>query len=244
MNEEYYILTPQQAKAYEKEALKYRTSLYQMVSGSCSNGGTGIEDEICGIVDRIMYDVARVVVEPWHYKEHFIPFTADYPQMVCRAMTGRIEDLKVTLRDQVDDDGRIASMTLRNNRWHISDSYKGWYDIMWDTHPLHSIYCDAANVVSSGWGDLTYCLKPEIAVEVFLILDDMTGYLRSELRELFYKVKKEIACRQVEMVSVLAAVKEAGFKYYRLWVNSSRTVALNVRLNGCREVDVTLYPRT
>ena len=75
------------------------------------------------------------------------------------------------------------------------------------------------------------------------MLDDMTGYLREEVREISYKVRQEILCRQVEMNTVLAAVKEAGFRYYRLWVNSTRTIALHVKLSGNREVDMTLYSR-
>lgn len=243
MSEKYYILTPEQAKTYEKEALKYRYSLFQLMSESCRDGGTGTDDDICGIVDRIMSDIARVVVHPWHSKEHFIPYIKEYPQMVCDALAERVEHLKVVFHEQPDDDDLIVSMTLRNNIWHLSDGYASRYDIRWDAHPLYSFYQFASNIVSYGWGNDTYCLKPDIAAELFLILDDMTGYLREELRKLYYKVRKEMMCRQIEMNSVLSAVNEAGFKYYRLWVNSTRTVVLNVKLSGNREVDVTLYSR-
>ena len=244
MTERYYILTPEQAKAYEKEALKNMYSLYQMMSEECCRyGASGTEDDICGIVDRIMSDVARVLVRPWSGKEYFIPCTVEYPKMVCGEIEERVEGLKVVFHEQPYDDELIVSMTLRNNIWHIADGFKDWYDIRWDAHPLYSFYQFAPNIVSCRWGSDSYCLRPDLAAEIFLMLDDMTGYLREEVREISYKVRQEILCRQVEMNSVLAAVKEAGFRYYRLWVNSTRTIALHVKLSGNREVDVTLYPR-
>ena len=243
MSKKYYILTPEQAKTYENEALKYMYSLFQLMSESCRDGGTGTEDDICGIVDRIMSDIARVLVHPWSSKEHFIPWKKEYPQMVCNALAERVEHLKVVFHEQPDDDDLIVSMTLRNNTWHLSYGYESTYDIRWDAHPLCSFYQFASNIVSCGWGKDTYCLKPDIAAELFLMLDDMTGYLREELRKLYYKVRQEMMCRQIEMNSVLAAVNEAGFKYYRLWINSTRTIVLNVKLSGNREVDVTLYSR-
>jgi hypothetical protein len=97
MSENYYILTPEQAKTYEKEALKYRYSLFQLMSEICRDGGTGTDDDICGIVDRIMSDIARVVVHPRHSKEHFIPYIKEYPQMVCSELTKRVEGIKVAL---------------------------------------------------------------------------------------------------------------------------------------------------
>ena len=243
MNGKFYILTTEQANAYEKETLKYSYSLYQMMTDSCKHGGTGTDDDICGIVDSIMSDVARVVARQWAGKENFIPYTGLYPEMVCREVAGLVENVQVVLHDDVADDEQIASMTLRNNIWHISYGYNSWYDVRWDPHPLHSIFHFASNIITCGYGEGCYCLKPDIAARLFLILDDMTGYLREELKRIYYRVRKEMMCRQVEMNSVLAAVKEAGFKYYRLWVNSTRTVALNVKLSGNREVDVTLYPR-
>ena len=163
--------------------------------------------------------------------------------MVCRELAERVEGLKVVFHEQPYDDELIVSMTLRNNIWHIADGFKDWYDIRWDAHPLYSYYQFAMNIISCSWGNDACCLRPDLAAEIFLMLDDMTAYLREEVRELAYKVRQEMLCRQVEMNSVLAAVKEAGFKYYRLWVNSTRTIALHVKLSGNREVDVTLYPR-
>lgn len=222
---------------------RYGGSLFQMVSEAFRDGASGTEDDICGIVDRLMSGVADVIVRPWKYRENFIPSTKEYPQMVCRELAERVEGLKVVFHEQPYDDELIVSMTLRNNIWHIADGFKDWYDIRWDAHPLYSFYQFAPNIVSCRWGSDSYCLRPDLAAEIFLMLDDMTGYLREEVREISYKVRQEMLCRQVEMNSVLAAVKEAGFKYYRLWVNSTRTIALNVKLSGNREVDVTLYPR-
>ena len=249
MTERYYILTPEQAKAYETETLKdlsyrrYGGSLFQLVSEAFRNGASGTEDDICGIVDRLISSVADVIVRPWKYRENFIPSTKEYPQMVCRELAERVEGLKVVFHEQPYDDELIVSMTLRNNIWHIADGFKDWYDIRWDAHPLYSFYQFAPNIVSCRWGSDSYCLRPDLAAEIFLMLDDMTGYLREEVREISYKVRQEIFCRQVEMNSVLAAVNEAGFTHYRLHVNSTRTVSLNVLLSGNREVDVTLYPR-
>lgn len=244
MTERYYILTPEQAKAYEKEALKNMYSLYQMMSEECCRyGASGTEDDICGIVDRIMSDVARVLVRPWSGKEYFIPCTVEYPKMVCGEIEKRVEGVKVVFHEYQNDEELIVSMTLRYNTWHLADGFRERYDIRWDAHPLYSFYQFAPNIVSCRWGSDSYCLRPELAAEIFLMLDDMTGYLREEVREISYKVRQEMLCRQVEMNSVLAAVKEAGFRYYRLWVNSTRTIALHVKLSGNREVDVTLYPR-
>lgn len=244
MTERYYILTPEQAKAYEKEALKNMYSLYQMMSEECCRyGASGTEDEICGIVDRIMSDVARVLVRPWSGKEYFIPCTVEYPNMVCGEIEKRVEGVKVVFHEYQNDEELIVSMTLRYNTWHLADGFRERYDIRWDAHPLYSFYQFAPNIVSCRWGSDSYCLRPDLAAEILLMLDDMTGYLREEVREISYKVRQEMLCRQVEMNSVLAAVKEAGFKYYRLWVNSTRTIALHVKLSGNREVDVTLYPR-
>ena len=244
MTERYYILTPEQAKAYEKEALKNMYSLYQMMSEECCRyGASGTEDDICGIVDRIMSDVARVLVRPWSGKEYFIPCTVEYPKMVCGEIEKRVEGVKVVFHEYQNDEELIVSMTLRYNTWHLADGFRERYDIRWDAHPLYSFYQFAPNIVSCRWGSDSYCLRPDLAAEIFLMLDDMTGYLREEVREISYKVRQEILCRQVEMNSVLAAVKEARFRYYRLWVNSTRTIALHVKLSGNREVDVTLYPR-
>ena len=244
MTERYYILTPEQAKAYEKEALKNMYSLYQMMSEECCRyGASGTEDDICGIVDRIMSDVARVLVRPWSGKEYFIPCTVEYPKMVCGEIEKRVEGVKVVFHEYQNDEELIVSMTLRYNTWHLADGFRERYDIRWDAHPLYSFYQFAPNIVSCRWGSDSYCLRPDLAAEIFLMLDDMTAYLREEVRELAYKVRQEMLCRQVDMNSVLAAVKEAGFKYYRLWVNSTRTIALHVKLSGNREVDVTLYPR-
>ena len=244
MTEKYYILTPEQAKAYEKEALKNMYSLYQMMSEECCRyGASGTEDDICGIVDRIMSDVARVLVRPWSGKEYFIPCTVEYPKMVCGEIEKRVEGVKVVFHEYQNDEELIVSMTLRYNTWHLADGFRERYDIRWDAHPLYSFYQFAPNIVSCRWGSDSYCLRPDLAAEIFLMLDDMTAYLREEVREISYKVRQEMLCRQVEMNSVLAAVKEAGFKYYRLWVNSTRTIALNVKLSRNREVDVTLYPR-
>ena len=244
MTGEYYRLTPQQAKAYEKEALKNMYSLYQMMSEECCRyGASGTEDDICGIVDRIMSDVARVLVRPWSGKEYFIPCTVEYPKMVCGEIEKRVEGVKVVFHEYQNDEELIVSMTLRYNTWHLADGFRERYDIRWDAHPLYSFYQFAPDIVSCRWGSDSYCLRPDIAAELFMMLDDMTGYLREELRNIYYKVRQEILCRQVEMNSVLAAVKEAGFRYYRLWVNSTRTIALHVKLSGNREVDVTLYPR-
>ena len=249
MTERYYILTPEQAKAYETETLKdlsyrrYGDSLFQLVSEAFRDGASGTEDDICGIVDRLISSVADVIVRPWKYRENFIPSTKEYPQMVCRELAERVEGLKVVFHEQPYDDELIVSMTLRNNIWHIADGFKDWYDNRWDAHPLYSFYQFAPNIVSCRWGSDSYCLRPDLAAEIFLMLDDMTGYLREEVREISYKVRQEIFCRQVEMNSVLAAVNEAGFTHYRLHVNSTRTVSLNVLLSGNREVDVTLYPR-
>jgi hypothetical protein len=246
---EFYRLTPEQVKAYEKETLKdlsyrrYGGSLFQMVSEAFRDGASGTEDDICGIVDRLISSVADVIVRPWKYRENFIPSTKEYPQMVYRELAERVEGLKVVFHEQPYDDELIVSMTLRNNIWHIADGFKDWYDIRWDAHPLYSYYQFAMNIISCGWGNDACCLRPDLAAEIFLMLDDMTAYLREEVRELAYKVRQEMLCRQVDMNSVLAAVKEAGFKYYRLWVNSTRTIALHVKLSGNREVDVTLYPR-
>ena len=249
MTERYYILTPEQAKDYEKETLKdlsyrrYGDSLFQLVSEAFRDGASGTEDDICGIVDRLISSVADVIVRPWKYRENFIPSTKEYPQMVCRELAERVEGLKVVFHEQPYDDELIVSMTLRNNIWHIADGFKDWYDIRWDAHPLYSFYQFAPNIVSCRWGSDSYSLRPDLAAEIFLMLDDMTGYLREEVSEISYKVRQEIFCRQVEMNSVLAAVNEAGFTHYRLHVNSTRTVSLNVLLSGNREVDVTLYPR-
>ena len=249
MTERYYILTPEQAKDYEKETLKdlsyrrYGGSLFQLVSEAFRDGASGTEDDISGIVDRLISSVADVIVRPWKYRENFIPSTKEYPQMVCRELAERVEGLKVVFHEQPYDDELIVSMTLRNNIWHIADGFKDWYDIRWDAHHLYSFYQFAPNIVSCRWGSDSYCLRPDLAAEIFLMLDDMTGYLREEVREISFKVGQEIFCRQVELNSVLAAVKEAGFPHYRLHVNSTRTVSLNVLLSGNREVDVTLYPR-
>ena len=249
MTGKFYRLTPEQAKDYEKETLKdlsyrrYGGSLFQLVSEAFGDGASGTEDDICGIVDRLISSVADVIVRPWKYRENFIPSTKEYPQMVCRELAERVEGLKVVFHEQPYDDELIVSMTLRNNIWHIADGFKDWYDIRWDAHPLYSYYQFAMNIISCSWGNDACCLRPDLAAEIFLMLDDMTAYLREEVRELAYKVRQEMLCRQVEMNSVLAAVKEAGFKYYRLWVNSTRTIALHVKLSGNREVDVTLYPR-
>ena len=249
MTGEYYRLTLEQAKDYEKEMLKdlsyrrYGGSLFQMVSEAFRDGASGTEDEICGIVDRLMSGVADVIAKSWRDREYFIPLTKEYPQMVCSELTKRVEGIKVVFHEQPYDDELIVSMTLRNNIWHIADGFKDWYDIRWDAHPLYSYYQFAMNIISCSWGNDACCLRPDFAAEIFLMLDDMTGYLREEVREISYKVRQEMLCRQVEMNSVLAAVKEAGFKYYRLWVNSTRTIALHVKLSGNREVDVTLYPR-
>lgn len=249
MTERYYILTPEQVKNYEKETLKdfsyrrYGGSLFQMVSEAFRDGASCTEDDICGIVDRLMSGVADVIAKSWRDREYFIPFTKEYPQMVCSELTKRVEGIKVVFHENPGDEELIVSMTLRNNIWHIADGFKGWYDIRWDAHPLYSYYQFAMNIISCGWGNDACCLRPDIAAEIFLMLDDMTAYLREEVREISYKVRQEMFCRQVEMNSVLAAVKEAGFKYYRLWVNSTRTIALHVKLSGNREVDVTLYPR-
>ena len=244
MTERYYILTPEQAKAYEKEALKNMYSLYQMMSEECCRyGASGTEDDICGIVDRIMSDVARVLVRPWSSKEYFIPCTVEYPKIVCGEIEKRVEGVKVVFYEYQNDEELIVSMTLRYNTWHLADGFRERYDIRWDAHPLYSFYQFAPNIVSCRWGSDSYCLRPDLAAEIFLMLDDMTGYLREEVREISYKVRQEILCRQVEMNTVLAAVKEAGFRYYRLWVNSTRTIALHVKLSGNREVDVTLYSR-
>ena len=155
----------------------------------------------------------------------------------------RVEGVKVVFYEYQNDEELIVSMTLRYNTWHLADGFRERYDIRWDAHPLYSFYQFAPNIVSCRWGSDSYCLRPDLAAEIFLMLDDMTAYLREEVREISYKVRQEMLCRQVEMNSVLAAVKEAGFKYYRLWVNSTRTIALHVKLSGNREVDVTLYSR-
>lgn len=76
MTGKYYILTPEQAKNYEKETLndfsyrRYGGSLFQMISEAFRDGASGTEDDICGIVDRLMSGVARVIAEPWRYMAH------------------------------------------------------------------------------------------------------------------------------------------------------------------------------
>ena len=239
-----YMLTEEKAKEYLKEALDGKLTLFQRVSSLCTVNCTDPAEVAGQLIDSILQDVINVVKIPWRDKEFFFSYTEEYPKMVCQAIVEKIGPVKTMIREAVgkEDFIRMAGITLRNNVWYVVQRHERWYYVEWDGRQY---YNEAFNVVSCAWtcDPAYYCMRPDLAAEIYLIMDDMAGYVKDEICRLFYKVKKEITCRQVEMVSVLAAVKEAGFKYYRLWINSSRTVALNVRLSGNREVNVTLYPR-
>lgn len=239
-----YMLTEEKAKEYLKEALDGKLTLFQRVSSLCTVNCTDPAEVAGQLIDSILKDVINVVKIPWSDKEFFFPYTEEYPKMVCQAIVEKIGPVKTMIREAVgkEDFIRMAGITLRNNVWYVVQRHERWYYVEWDGRQY---YNQALNVVSCAWtcDPAYYCMRPDLAAEIYLIMDDMAGYVKDEIYRLFYKVKKEITCRQVEMNSVLAAVKQAGFKYYRLWVNSSRTVALNVRLSGHREVNVTLYPR-
>ena len=71
------------------------------------------------------------------------------------------------------------------------------------------------NILSFGWtnyyrGDWTECMNPSRAAELFLMLDDMAGYLDEEIPRIYQKVKKDSLCRQIRRVTKESLSKVDG----------------------------------
>lgn len=244
----YYILTHDKAEELMKEVRKsghYTHSPFRLISDMHLNGIDRdrviqkLRDmNICDMVDHIGKPRTRMDID--------IPFSENYPDLVVREISERIGEVPVKVDEFTGEKGfvRITNITLRNMVWQIAYRHECLFSVEWGGDMTSHVW----NILSYGWsnyhkGNWTMCMNPGLAAEMFLILDDMAGYLHEELVGTYGKVRKSLMCRQVEMSVVEAALKDAGISDYELYIASTRTIRLTFRSEDDKTVDLVLHSR-
>ena len=192
---EMYILIENEAEAILKEALDGKYSLYRRISAVYRTGNADSE-ALEQIADSVLQDIVGVVGRPRTRKEDDIPMTEEYPELVYN------EIVRCTGPVEVSADG--SSITLRNKVWRIAFRHGRLYSLEWgDGESPHN---HVWNILSYGWsnyykGEWRECMNPSRAAELFLMLDDMAGYLDEEIPRIYQKVKRDSLCRHVRRVT-------------------------------------------
>lgn len=192
---EMYILKEEEAGAILKEALDGKYSLYRRISAVYRTGNADSE-ALEQIADSVLQDIVGVVGRPRTRKEGDIPMTEGYPELVYN------EIVRCTGPVEVSADG--SSITLRNKVWRIAFRHGRLYSLEWgDGESPHN---HVWNILSYGWsnyykGEWRECMNPARAAELFLVLDDMAGYLDEEMQRTYWKVKRDFLCRQIRQLS-------------------------------------------
>lgn len=192
---ETYVLKEKEAEAILKEALDGKYSLYRRISAVYRTGNADSE-ALEQIADSVLQDIVDVVGRPRVRKEDDIPMTEEYPELVYN------EIVRCTGPVEVSADG--SSITLRNKVWRIAFRHGKLYSLEWDDggSPHNHVW----NILSYGWsnyykGEWRECMNPARAAELFLVLDDMAGYLDEEMQRTYWKVKRDFLCRQIRQLS-------------------------------------------
>lgn len=192
---ETYVLKEKEAEAILKEALDGKYSLYRRISAVYRTGNADSE-ALEQIADSVLQDIVGVVGRPRVRKEDDIPMTEKYPELVYN------EIVRCTGPVEVSADG--SSITLRNKVWRIAFRHGKLYSLEWDDgeSPHNHVW----NILSYGWsnyykGEWRECMNPARAAELFLVLDDMAGYLDEEMQRTYWKVKRDFLCRQIRQLS-------------------------------------------
>lgn len=205
--EDKYILTERQAETYLKQALGRRYSVYRRLSSVYGIGGD-IGKAFRQITDSVLQDLVNEIGGPMTRKDNDIPFTDEYPVMVYNEIVRRVGPVETSVDEASGKRGtvRIMNITLRNKVWRIAYRHRNLYSLEWDGDGVHN---HVWNILSYGWsnyykGEWTECMNPSTAAELFLMLDDMAGYLDEEILRTFYKVRKDHMCRQIRQVTAEA----------------------------------------
>lgn len=201
---EKYILTDIEAKDVLKEALGKRYSLYRRVSAVYRAGATDSKD-FKQISDSVLQDIANVIGQPRTRQENDVPFTEEYPELVYDEIVRKAGPVEFRVDESFRDGEyvRILNFTLRNKVWSIAYRYRKLYSLEWDGEGVHN---HVWNILSYGWsnynkGNWTECMNPATAAELFLMMDDMAGYLDDEIFRTFCKVRKNQMCRQIRQIT-------------------------------------------
>lgn len=202
---EMYILTSEDAKAYLKQAQQGKFSIYRQLS-SANRLGLDCTGRFAHISDTTLQDLTRIISDSIGTRDDSIPFTEGYPELVCEEIAkriGPIDDVWTEESSTQTEFVRIVHFRLRNKEWRIAYRHKKLYSLEWDGIPP---YNHMWNILSFGWtnyyrGDWTECMNPSRAAELFLMLDDMAGYLDEEIPRTYQKVKRDSLCRHVRRVT-------------------------------------------
>lgn len=201
---ETYILTESEAKDILKEALGNRYSLYRRVSAVYHAGATDSKD-FKQISDSVLQDIANVIGQPRTRKENDLPFTEEYPVLVYNEIVRMTGPVEASVDEKSRDRGyvRILNFTLRNKVWRIAFRHGQMYSLEWDGEGVHN---HVWNILTYGWsnyykGNWVECMNPATAAELFLMMDDMAGYLEEEIFRTFCKVRKDQMCRQIRQIT-------------------------------------------
>lgn len=201
---EMYILTSEDAKAYLKKAQQGKFSIYRQLS-SANRLGLDCTGMFAHISDTTLHDLTRIISDFIGTRDDSIPFTEGYPELVCEELVKRIGPIDVWTEESSSQTEcvRIVHFRLRNKEWRIAYRYRRLYSLEWDGIPP---YNNMWNILSFGWtnyyrGNWTECMNPSRAAELFLMLDDMAGYLDEEIPRTYQKVKRDSLCRHVRRVT-------------------------------------------
>lgn len=214
---EMYILTPTEAKAYLKQAQKGRLSIYRQLS-SANRLGLDCTRKFEQITDTTIQELSKIIAGSIDSRADSIQFTEEYPELVCDQIVKKVGPIEVWTEesDSEIEFKRIVHFRLRNKEWRIAYRHISLYSLEWDGNPPHN---HTWNILSFGWsnyyrGEWTECMNPGRAAELFLMLDDMAGYLNEEIPRTYQKVKKDSLCRQIRRVTKesLSDMDDAGPK--------------------------------
>ena len=199
-----YILTPVEAKAYLKQAQQDKLSIYRQLS-SANRLGQDCAGKFQHISDTTLQDLTRIISGSIGIRDDSIPFTEEYPELVCDELVRRIGPIEIWTEESDSEIEFIRKVHfhLNNREWCIAYRHISLYSLEWDGIPP---YNHMWNILSFGWtnyyrGDWTECMNPSRAAELFLMLDDMAGYLDEEIPRIYQKVKKDSLCRQIRRVT-------------------------------------------
>ena len=201
---EMYILTPEESKSYLKQAQQGRYSIYRQLS-EANRLGLDCTRKFVHVTDTSIQDLSRILADTIGIRDDSIPFTEEYPELVCKEIVKRIGPIDVWAEEPSSEteSDRIVHFFLRNKEWRIAYRHISLYSLEWDGVPP---YNHMWNILSFGWsnacrGEWTECMNPARAAELFLMLDDMAGYLDEEIPRIYQKVKKDSLCRHIRRVT-------------------------------------------
>lgn len=200
-----YFLNDLQMSAYLKQSLQGKMSIYRQLSAA-NRLGADCTRKFVQISDTTLQDLTRIISGSIGTRDDSIPFTEGYPELVCEEIAkriGPIDDVWTEESSTQTEFVRIVHFRLRNKEWRIAYRHISLYSLEWDGVPPNN---HVWNILSFGWsnyyrGEWVECMNPARAAELFLMLDDMAGYLDEEIPRTYQKVKRDALCRQIRRVT-------------------------------------------